>query len=73
MKLFIAPLIFINMIGCTHWYVQPAPNGKWRSCAIQWEWDGGTTACSSPISYDDALWWSLTEAGRKVKQPEDKQ
>jgi hypothetical protein len=38
-------------------YVTPAPEFKWRVCTTEYELGGIFTACSSPMSYGDALWW----------------
>jgi hypothetical protein len=53
--------------GWQHWYVAPAPNGKWRSCLTEFKWDGGSTSCSSPMSHDEAQWWTDTKSGTQVK------
>jgi hypothetical protein len=53
--------------GWDHWYVEPAKDGKWRSCETSFKWSGGGTACSSPISFDEAQWWSATKGGTSLK------
>ncbi len=48
------------------WKVEATANGKWRSCLVEADW-GFSTGCGSPMTYDEALWWSTTEGGTKVK------
>lgn len=57
----ISMVFTIMWIKYPRWTVEPAPDGKWRSC---YETSTGK-GCSSPISYDEALWWSKTEGGKK--------
>lgn len=57
-------------MGCSradNWYVEPTHGGKWRSCMTHFDWDGSITGCSSPMSYDESLWWSETSGGKQVK------
>jgi hypothetical protein len=63
------PFALLLLAGCgTRWTVVPTSGGKWRSCKTESDWTAEITGCSSPISYDEALWWSETQGGKKVGQ-----
>ena len=48
------------------WTVEAAASGKWRSCLEEREWylPWSGKGCGSPMSYDEAIWWSETSGGR---------
>jgi len=59
----------------TVWSVEPVllvserlnemENWRWRSCVVtNWR----SKSCGSPMSYDEAFWWSETEGGRNVSK-----
>lgn len=50
-----------------HWYVEPTAGGKWRQCLTEFGTGGAGTGCSSPMAYDDALWWTETRGGTRIK------
>ena len=58
----------IDDVQYPKWTVEPAANGKWRSCLISAEW-GIFKGCGSPTSYDEALWWLATKGGTEIKNP----
>lgn len=60
------PLLFlalaVMMAGCDikiaeRTYIKPAENWNWRCCTTEWWLSGTFTACSSPMTYDQAMWW----------------
>jgi hypothetical protein len=46
------------------WTVRPADEGKWRSCLTQYDYGSTATSCGSPVTLDEAEWWSRTKGGQ---------
>lgn len=46
------------------WETRPAENGKWRSCHVRVELGAMLTGCGSPMSFDEAEWWTRTKGGQ---------
>lgn len=50
------------------WFVIPALDWKWKSCLTRYEFGCVLTGCGSPMSYDEALWWSETKGGKEFSK-----
>ncbi len=57
------PMIFA-IIPSAEWTVEPTDFWQWRACYTKWTLAGRITSCSSPVSLDEAMWWSKTKGGK---------
>lgn len=59
--------LLLWLLSVDRWETRPAENGQWRSCLTHSGWDGSVTSCSSPMTFDQAEWWTRTRGGKDIR------